>query len=36
MAETIIDEVVRLEGVCRHYSVGEETVKAADYSEFKI
>ena len=36
MAETIIDEVVRLEGVCRHYSVGEETVKALDDVSFTI
>jgi len=36
MAETIIDEVVRLEGVCRHYSVGEETVKALDGVSFTI
>ena len=36
MAETIIDEVVRLEGVCRHYSVGEETVKALDSVSFTI
>ena len=36
MADTIIDEVVRLEGVCRHYSVGEETVKALDNVSFTI
>ena len=36
MADIIIDEVVRLEGVCRHYSVGEETVKALDDVSFTI
>ena len=30
MADTIANEVVRLDGVCRHYTVGEETVKALD------
>ncbi len=36
MADIIIDEVVRLEGVCRYYSVGEETVKALDGVSFTI
>ena len=36
MADTIIDEVVRLEGVCRHYTVGDEVVKALDEVSFKI
>ena len=36
MADTIINEVVRLEGVCRYYSVGEETVKALDGVSFTI
>ena len=36
MADTIINEVVRLEGVCRHYRVGEETVKALDGVSFTI
>lgn len=30
------DEVVRLDGVCRHYTVGEETVKALDGVSFSI
>ncbi|MBR4652280.1 MAG: ABC transporter ATP-binding protein [Kiritimatiellae bacterium] len=36
MAETVIDEVVRLDGVCRHYTVGDETVKALDGVSFSI
>ena len=36
MAETIVDEVVRLENVCRHYTVGDETVKALDGVSFTI
>ncbi len=30
------DEVVRLDGVCRYYTVGEETVKALDGVSFSI
>ena len=36
MADTIANEVVRLDGVCRHYTVGEETVKALDGVSFTI
>ena len=36
MADAIADEVVRLDGVCRHYIVGEETVKALDGVSFAI
>ena len=36
MADVIADEVVRLDDVCRHYVVGEETVKALDGVSFTI
>ncbi len=36
MAESVTDEVVRLEDVCRHYTVGGEIVRALDGVSFTI
>ena len=35
-SETDNQEVVRLDNVCRHYTVGGETVKALDGVSFSI
>ncbi len=36
MADSVTEEVVRLEDVCRHYTVGGEVVKALDGVSFSI